>query len=64
MIFSRSGLFGTSGSISVSLSRVLNAGVSTPMGEMTTGMSVYNSVIGGTAREKIWYDLRPSSKVA
>jgi hypothetical protein len=64
MIFSRSGLFGTSGSISVSLSRVLNAGVSTPMGEMTTGMSVHNSVVEGTAREKNWYDLMPSSKVA
>ncbi|KAL9371979.1 hypothetical protein Peur_034223 [Populus x canadensis] len=45
-------------------SGVLNAGVSTPMKEMTTGMNVYNSVIEGTAREKIWYDLMPSSKVA
>ena len=52
---------GVSGSISVLRSRVSNAGVRTLIAEMTVGINVHSSVIEGTVREKIWYDLMPSS---
>lgn len=54
---------GTSGGISVFLSRISNAGLSMVIAEITVGISVHSSVIDGTVSEKIWYDLIPSSKL-